>query len=396
MVDVREALDDKNLDAISIATPNHWHSLMAIWGCQAGKHVYVEKPCSHNVWEGGQLVKAAKKYGVVVQHGTQQRSDQGRANEMAALRSGQYGEVLVAKGYCCKPRWSIGFKPDKQPPKELDYNLWLGPAPEKPYNENLVHYNWHWFWDTGNGDMGNQGVHQTDVALWGLGKDQTLPKSVWSLGGRWVNEPDWKDQGETPNMLMSVFDFGGPLVVFETRGLVGKKDKAGKDKFPRKVDNEFYTTEGVMISGKFYPKGGKKPEKVDFKGPKVTPGGPFKSFISAIRSGKAEDVNAPIDKGHYASAICHLGNVSYRLGKEVPFGKKPKTLGDNKQVVETLEKIQENLGGVGVKLEETNYCLGPLLQIDTKTERFVGENADAANELLTRKYRKGFEVPEKV
>lgn len=394
VTDVRKALDDKNLDAISIATPNHWHTLMAIWGCQAGKHVYVEKPCSHNVWEGRKLIEAAEKYGVVVQHGTQQRSNQGRANEMAALHSGQYGEVLVAKGYCCKPRWSIGFKENKQPPTELDYNLWLGPAEAKPYNDNLVHYNWHWFWNTGNGDMGNQGVHQTDVALWGLGKDNTLPNSVWSLGGRWVNEPDWKDQAETPNMLMSVFDFGGPLVVFETRGLVNKKPKGATKKFPHKVDNEFYTTEGVMISGTFYPKGGKKPGKVEFDGPKVTPGGPFKSFISAIRNGKA--INAPIDKGHYASAICHLGNVSYRLGKEVPFSKKPQTLGDNKQVVETLEKIKENLGGVGVKLEETNYCLGPLLQIDTKTEKFVGENADAANALLTRKYRKGFEVPEKV
>ncbi len=396
VADVREALDDKNLDAISIATPNHWHSLMAIWGCQAGKHVYVEKPCSHNVWEGRKLIEAADKYGVVVQHGTQQRSDQGRTNEMAALRSGKYGEVLVAKGYCCKPRWNIGYKPNKQPPKELDYNLWLGPAPDQPYHENLVHYNWHWFWDFGNGDMGNQGVHQTDVALWGLGKDNTLPNSVWSLGCRWVNSPDHKDQGETPNMLMSVFDFGGPLVVFETRGLVVKQPKGATKKFPFKVDNEFYTTEGVVIRGTFYPKGDKKPEKIRFDGPKVTPGGPFGSFIATVRGGKAKDVNAPVDKGHYASAICHLGNVSYRLGKETPFSRKPKYLGDNERVIETLEMVKENLSGVGVKLDQTEYCLGPLLKIDTKTEKFVGENAVAANKLLTREYRKGFVVPEKV
>ena len=396
IVDVREALDDKNLDAISIATPNHWHSLMSIWGCQAGKHVYVEKPCSHNVYEGRKLVEAAAKYGVVVQHGTQQRSNQSRSDEMAALHSGKYGEVLVAKGYCCKPRWSIGYKENKQPPKELDFNIWLGPAPQQPYHENLVPYKWHWFWDTGNGDMGNQGVHQTDVALWGLGKDDTLPNSVWSLGGRWVDGPDWKDQGQTPNMLMSVFDFGGPLVVFETRGLVVKKPKGATKKFPHKVDNEFYTTEGVMISGTFYPKGGKKPEKVEFDGPKVAPGGPFGSFLASVRSGKTKDINAPIDKGHYASAICHLGNVSYRLGKEVPFSHRPKTLGDNKQVLETLEMIQENLGGVGVKLDQTNYCLGPLLKIDAKAEQFVGENSAAANKLLTREYRKGFVVPEKV
>jgi predicted dehydrogenase len=396
VADVREALDDKNLDAISIATPNHWHSLMAIWGCQAGKHVYVEKPCSHNVWEGRKLMEAAEKYGTIVQHGTQQRSDQNRANEMAALQSGKYGEVLVAKGYCCKPRWSIGYKPIEEPPKELDFNLWLGPAPDQPYHGNLVPYNWHWFWDTGNGDMGNQGVHQTDVALWGLGKDNTLPNSVWSLGGRWVNGPDWKDQGETPNMLMSVFDFGGPLVLFETRGLVHKKPKGAKKVFPFKVDNEFYTTEGVLISGTFYPKGGKKPEKVKFESPKLTPGGAFGSFINAVRSGDKKDINSPIDKGHYASAICHLGNVSYRLGTNAPFSQKPKDLGDNERVVETFEKIKENLDGVGVKPDEVEYCLGPMLKIDPKTEQFVGEHSEAANKLLTREYRKGFVVPEQV
>ncbi len=396
VVDIREALDDKNLDAISIATPNHWHALMSIWGCQAGKHVYVEKPCCHNVFEGRKLAEAAEKYGVVVQHGTQQRSDQNRANEMAALHSGQYGEVLIAKGYCCKPRWSIGFKENKQPPKELDFNLWLGPAPEQPYNENLVHYNWHWFWDTGNGDMGNQGVHQTDVALWGLGKDNTLPNSVWSLGGRWVETPDWKDQGQTPNMLMSVFDFGGPLVVFETRGLVENQPEGATKKFPFKVDNEFYTSEGVMISGTFYPKGGKQPVKVEFKGPKVTPGAEFESFITAVRAGDPKLCNAPIIKGHFASAICHLGNVSYRLGTEMSFEEKPAYLGDKKEVLDTLEMIKENLVGSGVKLEKTKYCLGPVLKIDPKAEQFVGDHAEAANKLLTREYRKPFVVPNEV
>ena len=396
VTDIRKALDDKDLDAISIATPNHWHSLMAIWGCQAGKNVYVEKPCSHNIWEGGKLVEAAKKYGVVVQHGTQQRSSQGRTNEMAALNSGKYGKVLVAKGYCCKSRWSIGYKEHKQPPKELDFNLWLGPAPVQPYHENLVHYNWHWFWDTGNGDMGNQGVHQTDVALWGLGKDDTLPNSVWSLGGRWVNGPDWKDQGETPNMLMSVFDFGGPLVVFETRGLVKRDPKQDGKEFPYKVDNEFYTTEGMMVSGMFYPNGGKKPEKVEFDGPKCTPGGAFGSFLEAVRSGKQEDSNAPVVKGHYASAICHLGNVSYRLGSDQPFSKKPACLGNDDRVLESLEMIKKNLVGAGVKLDETEYCLGPVLNIDPKAERFVGDHAEAANKLLTREYRKGFVVPDNV
>lgn len=195
--DIRKALEDKNLDAISIATCNHWHSLMTIWACQAGKHVYVEKPASHVVFEGRKCIEAARKYGCIVQHGTQSRSDRKWALAVAAARSGKYGKLLVAKGYASKPRWSIGFKPVKEPPPELDFDLWLGPAPKQPYHENLVHYNWHWFWDTGNGEIGNQGVHQMDIARWAIG--DRLPKSVVSLGGRWVNEPDYKDQGQTPD-----------------------------------------------------------------------------------------------------------------------------------------------------------------------------------------------------
>ena len=158
--DVREVLEGDSVDAISIATCNHWHALMAIWACQAGKDVYVEKPLSHNVFEGRQLVAAAKKYGRVVQHGTQQRSSQRRANEIAAVQSGKYGRLLISKGYCCKPRWSIGTQPVETPPATLDWNIWLGPAPMQDFHRNLVHYNWHWFWDTGNGDTGNQGVHE--------------------------------------------------------------------------------------------------------------------------------------------------------------------------------------------------------------------------------------------
>src|SRR5438132_13955756 len=164
VTDIRQALDDKELDAISIATPNHWHSLITIWACQAGKDVYVEKPLSHNMVEGRRCVEAARKYKRIVQHGTQQRSSPGRASEIAAVQSGKYGKLLVSKGYCCKPRWSIGRKNPTKPPETLDFNIWLGPAQEQLYHGNLVHYNWHWFWDFGNGDIGNQGIHEMDVA----------------------------------------------------------------------------------------------------------------------------------------------------------------------------------------------------------------------------------------
>src|SRR5262249_26654878 len=179
--DIRRALEDKNLDAVSIAAPNHWHSLLAIWSTQAGKEGYAAKPMSTYAPDGRRCIEAAKKYGRMLQHGTQQRSDTRRASEIAAVQSGKYGKLLVSKGYCCKPRWSIGHKPITQPPSELDFNLWLGPAPEQSYHANLVHYNWHWFWDFGNGDIGNQGVHEIDVARWAIPR-ATLPTKVWSLG----------------------------------------------------------------------------------------------------------------------------------------------------------------------------------------------------------------------
>ena len=395
--DIRQALDDKDLDAISIATCNHWHSLLTIWACQAGKDVYVEKPCSHNIFEGRKCVEAARKYNRIVQHGTQSRSSQGRALMATAARSGKYGKLLVAKGYCCKPRWSINFQEPKEPPKELDFNLWLGPAPQQAYHENLVHYNWHWFWDFGNGDTGNQGVHEMDVARWGI-PDATLPKAVISMGGRWVDGPDHKDQGQTPNMQLSVYDYGDTLLVFETRGLV--VDKKGDARNPEldylnKVDYEFYTDQGVLREGKFFANG--KEEGVAIEGieAKVAPNGPFGNFIDCVRSRKLEDLNADILQGHYSAALCHLGNISYRLGQQVPFSKAPEAYFSNPQVQESWNTIQKNLvAALGVKLEEMTYQLGPRLEFDAASEKFVSN--EAADKLLTRDYRAPFVVPQTV
>jgi len=382
--DIREALDDDNLDAVSVATCNHWHSLITIWGCQAGKDVYVEKPLSHNVFEGRQAVEAARKYNRIVQHGTQNRSNIGKAKEIAAAQSGKYGKLLVSKGYCCKPRWSIGNKPVKEAPAALDFNLWLGPAPEQDFHENLVHYNWHWFWDTGNGDIGNQGVHEMDLARWAI-KDATLPTKVWSLGGRF----GYEDQGETPNTQMAVYEFGDMFLVFEVRGLV-----EGESKSERKVGTEYYTTEGVISDGRFHPKGGGTPERLDVDAT-VASGGPFGSFINAVRSRDQEDLNAEAIEGHFSSALCHLANASYRLGEEVPFNSKTKALGDNKEVHQTFENLKENLGeGVGLNLDDMSYRLGKTLTIDVEKEQFI-DNPEA-NALITRQYRKPFVVPEKV
>ena len=389
--DVRKLLESQDVDAISIATTNHWHSLITIWACQAGKDVYVEKPCSHNVFEGRKCVEAARNYKRMVQHGTQSRAD-GSAALAALVKSGKYGRLLVSKGYCCKPRWSIGFKPVEAPPANLDFDLWLGPAPKQPFHRNLVHYNWHWFWDFGNGDIGNQGVHEMDIARWALGR--TLPQSVVSLGGRYVDEPDFKDQGETPNQLVSVFDYGDTLLLFETRGLVANpKIPVIERNFPFKVANELYFEAGIVKDGKFFPKGKEEGEplvQVDYH---VPSGGNFGNFIECVRNRKREQLAADILEGHLSSALCHLGNISYRLAKERPF-EKPKEFGDNQVVGDSVMTLLENTKAIGVDPEKATLWVGPKLRFDPVREKFV--DRPEADRFLTRNYRTPFAVPEKV
>ncbi|MCP5522531.1 MAG: Gfo/Idh/MocA family oxidoreductase [Verrucomicrobiales bacterium] len=387
-VDVRELLDSGEVDAISVATTNHSHSLITVWGCQAGKDVYVEKPCSHNVFEGRKCVEAARKYRRIVQHGTQSRADSRWAQTVAAIQSGKYGKLLVSKGYCCKPRWSIGFKPYAEPPANLDFNLWLGPAPAQPFHGNLVHYNWHWFWDFGNGDIGNQGVHQMDIARWAI-QGATLPTSVVSMGGRYVDGPNFKDQGQTPNMELSVMEFGDTLLVFETRGLV----KNGTD-FTNKVDNEFYMEGGVIRGHKFYPNGSSEGQSLESPDVQRGPGGHFENFILAVRSRKVDEQHADIQEGHYSAALCHLGNIPYRLGVEVPFNYRTDRLGTSQVVSDAMMTVLENTKSIGVDPARNTYCLGPKLQFDPARESFKGNVA--ADLLLTRFYREPFVVPEKV
>ena len=389
--DVREALDDKNLDAISIATPNHWHALMTIWGCQAGKDVYVEKPCSHNVHEGRVAVEAARKYGRIVQHGTQSRSSGEWAQVAQLVKSGQYGKLLVSRGLCYKPRFmkpqgDIGFKPDGPAPAELDFNLWTGPASEHAFNANYVHYNWHWFWDFGNGDIGNQGVHQMDIARWMI-PGATLPKSVVSLGGRF----GYKDQGQTPNTQVAAFDYGDTQLIFEVRGL-----KAGKY-LGQQVGNILHLEAGTIAGNSFTPKGGTKAEPL----PRVqrSPGDSeaphFANFIAAVRTRKVDDLKADILEGHYSAALCHLANVSYRTGEPVAFASSTSPLGEAGFGADSFDRMKEHLAKEnGLTLEGESYRLGKKLAFDPKAEAFVDDAV--ANKLLTRDYRKPFAVPESI
>jgi predicted dehydrogenase len=390
--DVRKALEDKNLDVITIATPNHWHALMTIWACQAGKDVYVEKPCSHNIHEGRIAVDTARKYNRIVQHGTQSRS--GSWAMMPELaKSGRYGKLLVSRGLCYKDggtghntRGDIGFKQPTTPPAELDFNLWLGPAPEQPHHQNLVHYRWHWFWDFGNGDIGNQGVHEIDKARWAI-PGATLPRSVLSLGGR----IGFKDQGQTACTQIALFDYGETQLIFEVRGL------PTNPYLGQAVGNTLHFEAGTVAGNQFIPKGGGKPEPVHKVEYKRGPGGRdhFDNFLAAVRSRKVEDLNADILEGHLSAALIHLANASYRLGDPVPFAPRTRAIAGNADAEDALNRMEEHLAQeCKLKLADWKLTVGRKLTVDTSTGMAVGD--PEANKLLTRHYRKPFVVPDKV
>lgn len=381
--DLRKLLEDKDVDVVTIATPNHWHALAAIWAMMAGKDVYVEKPTSHNVWEGRRTVEIARQLGRICQGGTQIRSAEGIRQAIQYLQEGKLGKVYLARGLCYKRRDSIGKVTEPQePPATVDYDIWLGPAPKKPVMRQRFHYDWHWFWDYGNGDLGNQGVHQMDIARWGLNKN-TLPNKVLGLGGRF----GYEDNGETPNTELVFCDYGDCQLIFEVRGLETPDLKGVK------VGNIFYGEKGIMVIPSY-----SKAIVFDNDGNKVTEfdagGDHMRNFLDAVRSRKHTDLHADIEEGHLSSALCHLGNVSYLLGELVPFDKQSKAFGDNKEAYETFARLEEHLAANNVVLRETKYRLGKELHIDP-THETCG-NDSRANRLLTREYRKPYVVPEKV
>jgi len=380
--DIRRALEDKDLDAVSIATCNHWHCLLTIWSCQAGKDVYVEKPLSHNVHEGRIAVETARKHKRVVQYGTGAGS---LGDGIAALaKAGTYGKLLVSRGMCYKGRGSIGFKEPSDPPAEVDFDVWTGPAPKQPHHANLVHYNWHWFWDFGNGDIGNQGAHQIHAAHHALG-GATLPRRVVSVGGRF----GYKDQGQTANTQVAVFDYGDVQCIFEVRGL--KTDKY----FGQGIGNTFHFEQGVVAGGQFYPKGGPDGQPAaKAKADRTSQGGNFGEFVRCIRTRDAAHLDWNIETAHYSSALCHLANISYRLGTDVPFAGNARPFGDNPAANESFERMRDHVKDNGVPLDGTTYRVGRVLEFDAKAEKFVG--APEADALLTRPARKPFDVPEKV
>jgi predicted dehydrogenase len=377
--DLRRVMDDKDIDGVVIATPNHWHALATIWALQAGKHVYVEKPASHTIWEGRKMVEAARKYNKIVQVGTMNRSRPVVRQAIEFVRGGGIGDVYMARGLCFKARPSIGRYPDgPMKPGEkyrlnvesredepayddaylakVDYDLWQGPAPKRPFNRNRFHYNWHWHWDYGNADSGNQGPHQFDIARWGLGESEH-PVKVATMGGLFA---DKETSQETPNVETSLFTYAdGKTLEFATRGT------CTNDEGTQRIGNLFYGSKGwVWIDGdgrSWQSYMGRKDEKGP--GAAATEGSGsdpnvltsieyphYQNFVDAIRAGDRTKLTCEIEEGHLSAALAHLGNISYRVGHALSF--------------------------------------------DGKTEKFVGDAE--ADKLLTRPYRAPFVIPEKV
>jgi len=353
-VDFRKLIEDKNVDAVSIATPNHWHSLQGVWAAQAGKDIYIEKPCSHNWWEGRQLVRAIEKYKVICEHGSQCRSSAAIRESMDQMQSGLIGNVYMARGLCYKWRDTIGRAEPEAVPAGVDYDLWTGPAPKKPFTKNRFHYNWHWIWDTGNGDLGNQGIHELDLARWGLGVE--LPTKITAIGGHFL----FDDDQETPNTITAIYEFRTPegktkIMNFEVRGWMtnheegigtpgfeggdvpaaGLSGGAPKHKSlgpaadkPSTIGNLYYGSKGYLAISNY---GAYK----SFLGPNNEPGPQkqapvknehFVNFIECMRSRKKEDLHAPIREGYLSTTLVHLANASYRLGRTIHFDPQTETV----------------------------------------------------------------------
>jgi predicted dehydrogenase len=405
-VDIRELLAAPDIDVVTIATPNHWHSLGAIWAIQAGKDVYVEKPVSHNVWEGRQLANAAKKYGRVVQAGMQIRSSAGLREAVDWVHAGNIGKITASRGFCYKRRDSIGRAGGPQPvPASINYDLWSGPAPLVPPTRNTkngtVHYDWHWFWLYGNGDIGNQGIHEMDVARWFLGEPK-LPPHALSIGGRL----GYVDDGQTPNTQTVIYDYATAPLIFEVRGLPARAGLAGTGADPRAnadgVGMDSYR--GVRIGNVVDCEGGSvtsnsytEATAFDTNGKVIRqfagPDRHMQNFIDVVRNRRTSDLYGPIEEAHPSSALCHLGNISHRLGGAMPDGEIRERIKGSPQLSEVHGRMVEHLRANNVDLGQTPLTLGAPIAIDPVTEQLTDPNMWGRLAAMEPQYRAPFVVP---
>jgi predicted dehydrogenase len=394
--DLRDALAREDIDIVSLATPNHLHALQTIWSCQAGKDVYVEKPVCHNIFEGRQMVRAAEKYGCLVQTGTQSRSSSGIRDGIAFVQSGGLGEIHYAHGTCFKPRRSIGkISAPQTPPEHVDWDLYCGPAPLDPLLRKQLHYDWHWQFPTGNGDLGNQGIHQMDMCRWALGMDE-LASSVRSVGGRF----GYDDDGDTPNSMITLLNYDPAPILFEVRGLPrdseaqAKNWGGGMDRIRSgSVGVTVVCEKGFLVIPNYneataFDADGKELQK--WKGSSNH----FANLVEAIRKRDGSLLAAPILEGHLSSSLCHMANISYTLGKSQSPEQVREALAGEEILSSAFERLATHLDKNGIDLAQHPAVLGAALDFDPVRERFL--NSDAANRLRTREYRAPFIVPEEV
>ncbi len=392
--DFRDLIARDDIDVVSIATPNHWHAMQTVWACAAGKDVYVEKPISHNVREGRLMVEAAARHGRIVQTGTQSRSSSAIRDAIAWMQAGNIGKPTLARGLCYKPRSSIGKVKGSQPaPKGIDYDLWVGPAPMKPLSRGRLHYDWHWDFDTGNGDLGNQGIHQMDLCRWALGYER-MPDRVLGYGGRF----GYDDDGNTPNTLISVLDYPEAPIIFEVRGLprnlaAQKKNWGGSmDRYlGMSIGAAIHCEEGTLLlpnysSARVIDRSGREIRK--WQGAQNH----FQNFIDAVRSRDASTLTGTVEGGHLSSALCHLGNISFMRGEEVSPGQAAGRITWPTTAAGDVERMVGHLSSNGVDFESSGIVAGKILDFDASTERF--SNDPQANKMLFRAGRADYVFPE--
>ena len=402
-VDYRKMLEDKNIDAVVLCVPDHWHALMTIWACQSGKDVYCEKPASHNIWEGRKMVEAARKYKRIVQIGSQDRSDIGLLPLAEHIIQGGLGKVQRVHGITYNARLSIGKVSGPQPiPATCDYSLFQGPAPLTPLMRENLHYDWHWCWPTGTGEMGNLGGHVLDDCRWTTGVTKMSPRVV-SLGGRF----GYDDDGQTPNTIISLFDYDDFPIIYEIRALPRSKSEKvevyqgitsrGMDRyrginFGMIIQCEHGYFSGGRGGGWTYDNDGKKIKQ--FAGDGGC--GHMTNFLETMRSRKVGDLKADVEQGHVTASMIHAADISYRLGQREPVEQARKAVEGNDLLAESLDRLLMHLHANEIDLNRNPLAVGPMLTFDTESETFTGEASHYANMFLSRNYRPPFVVPEAV
>ena len=392
-IDYRKLLDNRDIDAVVIAVPDHWHALMAVWACQAGKDVYAEKPLSHNIWEGRKMVEAARKYKRIVQAGSQNRSDVGLREAVPYVQQGNLGPIKLVRALSYNLRQSIGRVNGPQPiPPTVDYNLFQGPAPLVPLMRKNLHYDWHWFWDTGTGEVGNLGAHNVDESRWVIG-GRDVARTTISVGGRIGMD----DDGQTANTQITFFDYEPVPIIYEVRGLRRRRNLRAEEHYKGTGFGMVIHCEGGYFAG---GRGGGWAYDNNGKKIKQFPGdggvGHQANFIDAMRSRNVGDLRSDVLEGHVSATLCHIANLSYRLGRQEPVEKIKETIAGNSVLLESFERMLGHLEANEIDLKKTSVTLGPPLTFDGQNERFVGEFSDCANMFLRRNYREPFVVPDEV